>query len=202
VRRSVCSIALLLVCLDCASDSSSYRALLPSDSKVATLPLNLQSLSPDKYIHSLKFAPEPWARGVKSFIIAFPMSGSLTLLKVDTTSAFQHLTSKLKEIEYCDEYQSSLLRWKSHRRAQKLTTHLKAPQFLVHRSITTSFTDVLAPSLQVSIMDIMTTIVITTKANPTRTTTAPTAPRSTCRFEQMPVSDGQGCCQLQSAGRA
>jgi hypothetical protein len=90
VRRSVCSIALLLVCLDCASDSSSYRALLPFDSKVATLPLNLQSLSPDKYIHLLKFAPEPWARGVKSFIIAFPMSGSLTLLKVDTTSAFQH----------------------------------------------------------------------------------------------------------------
>jgi len=212
VRRSVCSIALLLVCLDCASDSSSYRALLPFDSKVATLPLNLQSLSPDKYIHLLKFAPEPWARGVKSFIIAFPMSGSLTLLKVDTTSAFQHLTSKLKEIEYCDEYQSTLLRWKSHRRAQKLTTHLKAPQFLVHRSITTSFTDVLAlmlgalatlgASLQVSIMGIMTTIVITTKANPTRTTTAPTAPRSTCRFEQMPVSDGQGCCQLQSAGRA
>jgi hypothetical protein len=39
------------------------------------------------------------------------MSGSLTLLKVDTTSAFQKLTSKLKEIEYCDEYQSSLLRW-------------------------------------------------------------------------------------------
>ena len=110
--------ALLLVCLDCASDSSSYRALLPFDSKVATLPLNLQSLSPDKYIHLLKFAPEPWARGVKSFIIAFPMSGSLTLLKVDTTSAFQHLTSKLKEIEYCDEYQSSLLRGKSHRRAR------------------------------------------------------------------------------------
>jgi hypothetical protein len=32
------------------------------------------------------------------------------LLKVDTTSAFQQLTSKPKEIEYCDEYQSSLLR--------------------------------------------------------------------------------------------
>ena len=39
-----------------------------------------------------------------------PLPGPLTLLKVDTTSAFQHLTSKPKEIEYCDEYQSSLLR--------------------------------------------------------------------------------------------
>ena len=61
-------------------------------------------------------------------------------------------------------------------------------------------------SLQLSIMSIMTTIVITTKANPTRTTTAPTAPRSTCIFEQMPVSElavmAQGCRQLQSAGRA
>jgi hypothetical protein len=27
----------------------------------------------------------------------------LTLLKVDTVPALQHLTSKLKEIEYCDE---------------------------------------------------------------------------------------------------
>jgi hypothetical protein len=34
----------------------------------------------------------------------------LTLLKVDTTSAFQQLTSKPKEIECCDEYQSSWLR--------------------------------------------------------------------------------------------
>jgi hypothetical protein len=34
-----------------------------------------------------------------------------------------------------------------------------------------------------------TTIVITTKANPTGTTTAPTARRSTCIFEQMPVSE-------------
>ena len=32
-----------------------------------------------------------------------PLPGPLTLLKVDTTSAFQHLTSKPKEIEYCDE---------------------------------------------------------------------------------------------------
>jgi len=39
-----------------------------------------------------------------------PLPGPLTLSKVDTTSAFQHLTSKPKEIEYCDEYQSSLLR--------------------------------------------------------------------------------------------
>src|SRR5271166_3818967 len=41
-----------------------------------------------------------------------------------------------------------------------------------------------------------TTIVITTKANPTGTTTAPTARRSTCIFEQMPVrragGDGAG----------
>ena len=39
-----------------------------------------------------------------------PLPGPLTLLKVDTTSSFQHLTSKPKEIEYCDEYQSSVLR--------------------------------------------------------------------------------------------
>ena len=66
-------------------------------------------------------------------------------------------------------------------------------------------------SLQVSIMGIMTaitttTIVISTKAKPTGTTTAPTARRSTCIFEQMPVSElavmVQGCRQLQSAGRA
>ena len=45
-----------------------------------------------------------WARGVKSFIVAFPMPARcLTLLKVDTAPAVQHLTSKLKEIEYCDE---------------------------------------------------------------------------------------------------
>jgi hypothetical protein len=51
-----------------------------------------------------------------------------------------------------------------------------------------------------------TTIVITTKANPTGTTTASTARRLTCIFEQMPVSEVavmvQGCRQLQSAGRA
>jgi len=69
----------------------------------------------------------------------------------------------------------------------------------------------LRASLQVSIMGIMTaitttTIVITTKANPTGTTTAPTARRSACIFEQMPVRElavmVQGCRQLQSAGRA
>src|SRR6266404_9890339 len=32
------------------------------------------------------------------------LPGPLTLLKVDTTSAFQYLTSKPKEIEYCGEY--------------------------------------------------------------------------------------------------
>ena len=61
-------------------------------------------------------------------------------------------------------------------------------------------------SLQVSIMGIMTaitttTIVTTTKANPTGTTNAPTARRSTCVFEQMPVSElavmVQGGRQLQ-----
>jgi len=64
----------------------------------------------------------------------------------------------------------------------------------------------LRASLQVSIMGIMTTIVITTKANPMGTTTGFTARRSTCIFEQMPVSElavmVQGCRQLQSAGRA
>src|SRR5271165_5483740 len=49
-------------------------------------------------------------------------------------------------------------------------------------------------SLRVSILGIMTaitttTIVITTKANPTGTTTAPTARRSTCICEQLPVSE-------------
>ena len=62
----------------------------------------------------------------------------------------------------------------------------------------------LGASLQVSIMGIMTTIVITTKANPTRTTTAPTAPRSTCIFEQMPVSElavmVQGCVNFKAQG--
>ena len=50
--------------------------------------------------------------GTRSKIIhhCVPLPGPLTLLKVDTTSSFQHLTSKPKEIEYCNEYQSSLLR--------------------------------------------------------------------------------------------
>jgi hypothetical protein len=51
-----------------------------------------------------------------------------------------------------------------------------------------------------------TTIVISTKANPTGTTTASTAHRSTCILERMPVSEQavmvQGCRQLQSAWRA
>ena len=68
----------------------------------------------------------------------------------------------------------------------------------------------LRASLQVSIMGIMTaitttTIVISTKANPTGTTTAPTARRWTCILEQTPVSDlavmVQDCRQRQSAGR-
>src|SRR5205823_13209391 len=40
-----------------------------------------------------------------------------------------------------------------------------------------------------------TTIVITTKANPTGTTTAPTARRSTCICELMPVSELSGMVQ-------
>ena len=68
----------------------------------------------------------------------------------------------------------------------------------------------LRASLQVSIMGIMTAITTTTivtyHEGPTGTTTVPTARRSTCIFEQMPVSElavmVQGCRQLQSAGRA
>jgi len=58
--------------------------------------------------------------GARSKIIhhCVPLPGPLTLLKVDTTSAFEHLTAKPKEIECCDEYQSSVLRGKSHRRAK------------------------------------------------------------------------------------
>jgi len=44
-----------------------------------------------------------WARGRKIIHHCVPLLGPLTLLKVDTTSAFQHLTSKPKEIECCDE---------------------------------------------------------------------------------------------------
>jgi hypothetical protein len=60
-------------------------------------------------------------------------------------------------------------------------------------------------------MDIMvvittTTITITTKADATGTTTAQSARRSMCIFEQMPFRElavmAQGCRQLQSAGRA
>jgi hypothetical protein len=58
--------------------------------------------------------------GTLSIIIhhCVPLPGPLTVLKVDTTSAFQHLTSKPKEIECCDKYQSSVLRGKSYRRAR------------------------------------------------------------------------------------
>jgi hypothetical protein len=64
-----------------------------------------------------------------------PLPSLLTLLKVDTTSAFQYLTSKpkeIKEIEYCGEYQSSVLRGESPAEP-KLTTLRKAQQLLVHR---------------------------------------------------------------------
>jgi hypothetical protein len=42
-------------------------------------------------------------RGVKSFIIALPMPEPPHGLKVDTTPTLQHLPSKVKQIEYCDE---------------------------------------------------------------------------------------------------
>src|ERR1700736_4103682 len=73
--------------------------------------------------------------GARSKIIhhCVPLPGPLTLLKVETTSAFKHLTSKPKEIEYCDEYQSSVLRAEISPQSPKLTTHRKAPQLLVHR---------------------------------------------------------------------
>jgi hypothetical protein len=73
--------------------------------------------------------------GTRSKIIhhCVPLPGPLTLLKVDATSASQHLTSKSKEIEYCDEYQSSVLRSEISPQSPKLTTHPKAPQLLVHR---------------------------------------------------------------------
>jgi hypothetical protein len=71
-----------------------------------------------------------WSKIIRHCV---PLPGPLTLLKVDTTSAFQHLTSKPKEIEYCDEYQSSLLRSEISPQSPKLTTHRKAPQLLVYR---------------------------------------------------------------------
>src|ERR1700675_1617990 len=66
-----------------------------------------------------------WSKIIRHCV---PLPGPLTLLKVDTTSAFQHLTSKPKEIEYCDEYQSSLLRSGISPQSPKLTTHRKASQ--------------------------------------------------------------------------
>ena len=62
-----------------------------------------------------------------------PLPGPQTLLKVNPTSAFQHLTSKPKEIEYCDEYQSSWLPSEISPQSPKLTTHRKVPQLLMHR---------------------------------------------------------------------
>src|SRR5271165_4986455 len=68
--------------------------------------------------------------GTRSKIInhCVPLLGPLTLLKVDTTSAFQNLTSKPKEIECCDAYQSNVLRSETLPQSPKLTTHLKAPR--------------------------------------------------------------------------
>jgi hypothetical protein len=162
--------------------------------------------------------------GAWSKIIHYCVSDAgrrLSLLKVDTTSAFQHLTSKPKEIEYCDEYQSSVLR-AGNLTAEPEVNYSPKGTAVVSGSLANNESygcagsalgalATLRASLQVSIMGIMTaitttTIVTTTKANPTGTTTAPTASRSMGIFEQMPVSElavmVEGCRQLQSAGRA
>ncbi len=54
MRRSVCSIALLLVCLDWKSDSFSYRTHFPFDSKVATLPAEAPTCSPEPLVGPAK----------------------------------------------------------------------------------------------------------------------------------------------------
>ena len=56
----------------------------------------------------------------------------MTLLKVATTSADHHLTSKLKEIEYCYEHQSSFFMGYLTQSA-KPNPHRMAPKLLVHR---------------------------------------------------------------------
>jgi len=67
-------------------------------------------------------------------MIAFPMPGPrrLTLLKVDPTSAFQHLTSKPEEIEYRYGY-LFIFSWEFSPQCTKLTTRRKASQLLMHR---------------------------------------------------------------------
>jgi hypothetical protein len=72
--------------------------------------------------------------GTRSKIIhhCVPLPGPLTLLKVDPTSAPQHLTSKPEEIEYCYDYLSISSRGFSPQ-SHKLTTHRKASQLLMHR---------------------------------------------------------------------
>jgi hypothetical protein len=49
--------------------------------------------------------------GTRSKIIhhCVPLPGPLTLLKVDTTSAFQHLTAKPREIECCAPFKSTAM---------------------------------------------------------------------------------------------
>jgi hypothetical protein len=64
VRRSVRSIALLLVCLDWKSDSFSYRTHLPFDSKVATLPED--GSVADRYIPQRGEHVIPYMEGVRA----------------------------------------------------------------------------------------------------------------------------------------
>jgi hypothetical protein len=61
-----------------------------------------------------------------------PLPGPLTLLKVDTTSAFQHLTSKPQEIDYRYGY-LLIFSWEFSPQSTKLTTYRKASQLLTHR---------------------------------------------------------------------
>jgi hypothetical protein len=150
-----------------------------------------------------------------------PLPGPLTLLKVDTTSAFRHLTSKPKEIEYCDEYQSSLLRSEISPQSPQLTTHRKTPA-VVSVSLANNESYGSAGSGVGRINYAWCEFTGKHYGYHGRyqydhdrcyregqfdgTTTAPNARRSTCMFEQMPVSElavmMQGRRQLQSAGRA
>jgi hypothetical protein len=61
-----------------------------------------------------------------------PLPGPLTLLKVDTASAFQHLTSKPEKIDYRYGY-LLIFSWEFSPQSTKLTTHRKASQLLMHR---------------------------------------------------------------------
>jgi hypothetical protein len=132
---------------------------------------------------------------------------SLPFSRVDATSASQHLTSKTKEIECCDDINRVCF-------AVNLTAEPEVNNLPTGSEVVSASLDKNAfygcirnghwahylsnsASLQVSIMGVMTaitttTIVITTKSNPTGTTIAPTAPSLDVHFERMPVSDGAG----------